>query len=169
MQALLQSISALNPQILALDGEIAEISKQDATCQRLMSVPGVGPITALRFCSALDDANRFANASDVGAYLGLTPGEHSSGQKKRRTHISKAGSAAVRRVLVQAAWCMLRTRPQDPMVRWALQIAERRGKAIAAVALARKLAGLLYVLCKHQTFYHPEHSTMTPSLSQKVA
>ncbi len=169
MDALLQSIQTLSEQIAVLDREVTEIAKADPVCQRLMTVPGVGPVTALRFYSAVDEVSRFANAADVGAYFGLTPGEHSSGEKKRRTHISKAGSAAVRRTLVQAAWCAIRTRPDEPMVQWALRIAERRGNPIAVVALARKLAGILYALCKSSQDYDPKHASTQPTHRAEAA
>lgn len=149
----LTAIEALNTSLAEADKALAALAKADSDCRRLMTVPGVGPITAVRFSAALDDAKRFESAQKVGAYLGLTPGEDSSSERKRRTSITKAGPVPLRRTLVQAAWCAIRTRPRDPMVRWALQIAARRGKQIAAVALARKMAGILYALMRDGTMY----------------
>src|SRR2546423_12651639 len=108
-----------------------------------MTVPGVGPITAMRFVATLDDIKRFSTAHDVQSYLGLTPGENSSSTRRQRTHLTKAGSPQMRWLLVQAAWSAQRSAPMHPMVVWTKQIAERRGRRIAAVALARKLAGIL--------------------------
>lgn len=123
-----------------------------------MSVPGVGPVTSLRFVAALDDRTRFPNAHAVQAFLGLTPGENSSSARKQRTGITKAGPAPVRRALVQAAWNFRRLRPLDPISRWAAQIEQRRGKFIATVAVARKLAGVLFALWRDGSTYQPNQS-----------
>jgi transposase len=118
-----------------------------------MTVPGVGPITAVRFVATLDDVTRFSTAHDVQSYLGLTPGENSSSSKVRRTRLTKAGPPQMRFLLVQAAWAAVRSAPNDPMVSWAKRVAERRGKQIGSVALARKLAGILYALWRDGTSY----------------
>ena len=89
-------------------------------------------------------------------YLGLVPSEHSSSQKQRRTGITKAGSPALRHTLVQAAWAAQRCRRTDPLQRWARAVQRRRGTRVAAVALARKLAGILYALWRDGTTYTPE-------------
>lgn len=151
-------IEAMSSQIDVYDKQIRDIARSDEVCQRLMSVPGVGPMTALRFYAALDEIDRFPSAHAVGAYLGLTPGENSSSDRVRRTGITKAGPPRVRRVLVQAAWTLLRTRPDDPIVRWANRVAERRGHRVAVVALARKLAGLLYALWRDGSRYEPDRA-----------
>ena len=130
-------------------------AKADPTCRRLMSVPGVGANTALRFVAALDATGRFPSAHSVEAYLGLTPGERSSSQKQQRTGITKAGSPAVRHPLVQAAWAARRCRRQDPLHHWASAVQKRRGNRVAAVALARKLAGILYAMWRDGTSYQP--------------
>jgi hypothetical protein len=120
-----------------------------------MTVPAVGPIASLLFVATLDDIKRFESATKVGAYLGLTPGEHSSSDSVRRTGITKAGSGPLRRVLVQAALSIKRFRRDDPMVKWALKIQERRGRHIATVALARKLAGVLFALWRDDAVDQP--------------
>lgn len=123
-----------------------------------MSVPGVGPVTSMRFVAAIDDVSRFPTAHAVESYLGLTPGEHSSSERRQRTGIAKAGPAAVRAALVQAAWNLRRTRPLDPISVWATAIGQRRGKFIATVAVARKLAGVLFALWRDGSRYAPNHS-----------
>jgi transposase len=150
----LVTIDHLNKQIAAADTDLEALAKNDETCQRLMTVPGVGPLTAVRFLAAIDEVDRFPNAHAVQSYIGLTPGENSSSDRKRNTSITKAGSRQLRWTLVQAAWCAQRTRPSDPMVLWAQAIAVRRGKGIATVALARKLAGILYALWRKGTTYN---------------
>jgi transposase len=143
----------LELQIRQADRELARFAREHPVCRRLMTVPGVGPVTAVRFLAALDRHERFANAHAVASYLGLTPGQHSSSERERRTGITKAGPTAMRWCLVQAAWAAWRRRPNEPMVRWALQIAARRGTHIAIVALARKLAGILFAIWRDGTTY----------------
>jgi len=151
----LDTLDALTRSLVAADHDVRYAAKTDPTCRRLMSVPGVGANTALRFVTALDEIGRFPNAHKVEAYLGLTPGERSSSQKQHRTGITKAGSPAVRHTLVQAAWAARRCRRQDPLHHWATAVQKRRGKRVAAVALARKLAGILYAIWRDGTCYEP--------------
>jgi transposase len=158
-ERLLQVVETLTAQIVAADRELAELADADLLCQRLMSVPGIGPVTSLRFAAALDDCSRFASAHAVQGYLGLTPGENSSSQRQQRTGITKAGPAAVRRVLVQAAWNFRRIRPHDPISLWASEIEKRRGRFVATVAVARKLAGVLYAIWRDGSKYEPNHQS----------
>lgn len=156
----LQVIEQLTVQIRSATKRLEEIAQKHPVCTRLMSVPGVGPVTAVRYLAALDEANRFPNAHAVQSYVGLTPGEHSSSDKQHRTSITKAGPAPLRRVLIQAAWTALRTRPNDPMVIWATKLAARKHKFIAVVALARKLTGILFALWRDGTTYQPQRAAM---------
>jgi transposase len=151
----LQMIDALSEQIAQADKELMERAKKHPVCPRLMSVPGIGPITSLQFVAVLDDRTRFKTAHDVEAYLGLTPGQDSSSNKQRTTGITKAGSSPMRRCLVQAAWSARRARGKHPMVDWSLEVEKRRGKRIAIVAFARKLAGILFALWRDGTIYSP--------------
>ncbi len=153
LQRVLDSIEDLNVRIAEADKELASLAKEDDTCKRLMTVPGVGPITAINFAAALDEISRFSSAHAVESYLGLTPGENSSSQRKQRTGITKAGPPAVRTTLIQAAWSLRRARPNDPIVVWAKNIELRRGKFVATVAVARKLAGILFALWRDGTTY----------------
>jgi transposase len=157
VERLLKSIEALNEQIALADKELKQLAAEDPICERLMSVPGVGPVTSMRFAAAMDDITRFNTAHAVQAYLGLTPGENSSSRRQQRTGITKAGPAPVRRALVQAAWNLRRSRPLDPISQWAAQIELRRGKFIATVAVARKLAGVLFALWRDGSRYEPHH------------
>ena len=115
---------------------------------RLQTAPSVGPITALAYVAALDQVTRFGDARQVRSYLGLVPSERSSGEIQRRGRITKQGNQRTRWLLVEAAWRLMRTRqPQAQALQaWAARIAKRRGRKIAAVALARRLAGILYAL-----------------------
>ena len=154
----LQVLEVVSEQIRAGNAQLRQIVKTDATCQAMMTVPGVGPITAARFRAAIDDASRFTSAHGVQSYLGLTPGERSSSERQRRTGITKAGPSAPRRMLIQSAWAAFRKHPDEPMVKWAMAIAERRGKHVAVVALARKIAGILFALWRDGTTYRTERS-----------
>jgi transposase len=155
LQRQLAMIKHLHESVKEATQEVKTWAEQNPVCVRLMTVPGVGPITAVRFVAAIDSVERFSSAHQLEAYLGLTPGEDSSSDRKRITSITKAGPIAVRWTLVQATWSALRTRPDDPMCRWALQIARRRGLRIAVIALARKLAGILFALWRDGTTYKP--------------
>jgi transposase len=157
----LKVIDELARQITEADQELAKLAKSDSTCRRLMTVPGVGPVTAVRFVAAIDGIDRFTDAHKVEAYLGLTPGEHSSSERQRRTSITKAGPAAVRWALVQAAWGARRTKASHPMVAWSLEVEKRRGKKVAIIALARKIAGILFALWRDGTFYDARHQAPT--------
>ncbi len=163
VERLLTMIASLTEQLAAADEELQQLTEQDPLCQRLMSVPGVGPVTSMRFIAAIDDVVRFPSAHAVQSYLGLTPGENSSSERKQRTGITKAGPAAVRRTLTQAAWNLRRTRPADPISLWATQIEKRRGKFVATIAVARKLAGVLYALWRDGSRYEPQHSSRRSS------
>lgn len=154
VEHVLEAIEALNIQLKALDALVEARALAHPVCRRLMSIPGVGRITSLAFVASIDDATRFPSAHHVGAYLGLTPGEDSSSQRQRRTGITKAGPSLVRFALVQAAWVLLRKYPADPIARWGAQIAARRGPRIAAVAVARKLAGVMFALWRDNSSYN---------------
>jgi transposase len=139
-------IEELIKQVRAADEEIKGIAENNPTCRLLMTAPGVGALTAVYFTTVVDEVERFGGAQAVESYLGLTPGEHSSSTRESRTGITKAGSGQVRRVLVQACWSAWVHAPKDPLVEWAQQVGKRRGPKVAVVAMARKLAGILYAM-----------------------
>jgi transposase len=93
VERLLSTIETLHAQIADADAELEQLAAQDPICQRLMSVPGIGPVTSMRFVAAIDDVTRFHDAHSVQSFLGLTPGEHSSSNRQQRTGITKAGPA----------------------------------------------------------------------------
>lgn len=157
VERLLVVIDSLNEQIALAEQELKQLAEDDPICRKLMSVPGVGPVTSMRFVAAIDDVSRFSSAHAVESFLGLTPGENSSSDRKQRTGITKAGPAAVRGALVQAAWNLRRVRPLDPISQWAANIELRRGKFVATVAVARKIAGILFALWRDGSLYAPHH------------
>jgi transposase len=153
-------LQSLNEQIDKADEQLAQIAKEDEAVARLCTAPGVGPVTATSFVATLDDATRFTDAKQVRAYLGLVPSEYSSGERQQRGHISKAGPSRTRYLLVESAWTILRRGSSTNLTlhAWAKRIAERRGPRVAAVALARKLAGILYVMWRDGTSFEPRAS-----------
>jgi transposase len=152
IERVLQVIELLNVQVLDANKQLLAAAKECAVCRRLMTIPGVGPVTAVGFVASIDDPSRFARADRVPAYLGLTPGENSSSERQRRTGITKAGPTSVRRVLIQAAWTAWRY-PNEPMTKWARRVAERRGTFVAIVALARKMSTIMFALWRDKSEY----------------
>jgi transposase len=154
---LLAVMRQVNQQLAYSDARIEAVTGTDPRVQLLRTVPSVGPVTAAAFVAALDDVKRFRGAHALEAYLGLVPRELSSGETQHRGRITKAGSRRVRWLLVQAAVSILRLRdPRTVALRqWAMGIAARRGKKVAVVALARRLAGILYAMLRDGTGYAP--------------
>lgn len=155
---LLAMLAPLNEQIGILDEKLGELSRKDERVKRLMTMPEVGPVTAVAYVATLDEAGRFRGAHQVEAYLGLVPREWSSSEVQRRGHITKAGSSRLRWLLVEAAWRLAthRKRPETQALReWADRIARRRGQRVAMVALARKLSGILYAMWRDGSAYDP--------------
>ena len=161
---LLAVMRQVNQQLAYSDERIAAVARADERVQRLQTVPSVGPVTAAAFVATLDDAGRFARAHQVEAYLGLVPREWSSGEGQRRGRITKAGPRRMRSLLVQAAVSIRRVRhPTTTALReWAERLAARRGRFIAVVALARRLAGILYALLRDGTRYEPTRLAPAP-------
>jgi len=155
---LLALMRPLNRQLTYSDATIEHLAVQDPRVPRLRSVPSVGPVTAAAFLAAIDDAQRFRHAHQLEAYLGLVPREYSSGETQRRGPITKAGHSRTRWLLIQAAVSILRRRPPqaEELRTWALRIAARRGKQVAVVALARRLAGILYALLRDGSVFEPQ-------------
>jgi transposase len=141
-------IAVVNDELAAADDQFARIAAQDPVVARLTTVPGIGPITATAYVAALDDAARFGRAAQVASYLGLVPREYSSGEQQRRGRVLRSAHPYVQSLLVQAAWRVWLSK--DPRTadlrRWAQNIAHRRGKSIAVVALARRLARILFAM-----------------------
>jgi transposase len=137
----------------------------------LRTAPLIGPVTASAFVGCVDDPKRFKGPHQVEAYVGLVPSEMSSGEKQRKGRITKTGNARVRWLLVQAALSILRRRqPQTEHLRtWAERIASRRGKKTAVVALARKLAGILFAMMREGTPYTPPRAEQAAALHPEAA
>jgi len=145
---LVDLFAPLNAAIDAADARLVRLARQHPAVTRLCTMPTIGPITALAFVAALDDVARFQTANQVRAYLGLVPSEYSSADRRIRGRITKRGDVRARWLLVEAGWRVLRSSQPElaSLKAWAEQVARRRGKRIAAVALARRIAGILYAM-----------------------
>ncbi|MCB2186197.1 MAG: IS110 family transposase [Deltaproteobacteria bacterium] len=145
VSSLVISLERIAEQILVMESRIKKRAREDEVCRRLMTVPGVGPMTALAFISVIDDPGRFPKSSSVGAYLGLTPRRYQSGEVDRNGRISKCGDKLLRYHLFEAATTLLtRVAKWSRVKAWAMGIAKRRGSKKAKVALARKLAVIMH-------------------------
>jgi transposase len=147
IEPLLLVHSAMMTQILKYDDQIKRLARADQTVRRLMTVPGVGPVTALAFASTVDDPTRFKRSSDVGAYLGLTPRRHQSGEIDHNGRISKRGDRLTRYYLFEAANVLLKVvRRGSALKSWGTKLAKRIGPKKAKIAVARKMAVILHCI-----------------------
>lgn len=148
---LLELLDRLTPTIAELSQAIEQEVEKCPEAQRLMTHPGVGPLTALAFVLIIGEADRFQCGKQVASYLGLVPLEDSSGNRRRLGHITKQGSSMLRFLLVEAAQVTARSLPQ-----WRskyLHLMMRRGRKTAKVAMARRLAVRLYWMMRQQWDY----------------
>jgi transposase len=151
-------IELLDDELACADEQFKTMVAADPVVKRLTTLPGIGPITASAFVAALDAASRFERAGQVTSYLGLVPREHSSGETQRRGRILRSAHPQVQSLLVQAALRVSRSSdPRTANLRaWAQAIARRRGKKIAMVALARRIARTLFAMWRDEADYQPQ-------------
>src|SRR2546423_15137774 len=148
---LLELLDRLNPTIAELSQAIEQEAEKCPEAQRLMTHPGVGPLTAWAFVLIIGKAERFQCGKQISAYLGLVPLEDSSGERRRLGHITKQGNSLLRFLLVEAAQATTRTIPE-----WRskhIHLTMRRGRKIAKVAMARKLAIRLFWMMRQEWNY----------------
>jgi transposase len=155
---LLDEIQSLSQRIKRLDRQVDELIQKHYPAARMFmeQLHGVGPLTALAYVLTLETPERFTSSRDIGAYLGLTRRQRDSGESTPRLHITKAGDAFLRRLLVQCAHYILGPFGKDSdLRRWALKLSERLGRKRAIVACARKLAVLMHHLWTSGEVYEP--------------
>jgi len=150
-QELLTMLDQLDRSLRELDQAVAEQAEQNAAAQRLMTHPGVGPVTSLAFVLTLGPVARFARSKQVVSYLGLNPREHSSGGRQRLGAISKQGNPMMRSLLVEAGHTAARLDAELKQDYQRLKL--RRGSGVAKVAIARKLAVRMYWMLRRQASY----------------
>jgi transposase len=148
---LLQTMMELDRQIGELDVLVRRQAEGREDARRLMTHPGVGPQTALAMVLTLGEVSRFENAGKVASYLGLIPGEYSSGNKQRLGHISKQGSSLMRFLLVEAGQTAVRG--DEQLRRAYARLAAKKSRAVAKVMVARRLAVRLYWMLRRNCTY----------------
>ncbi len=151
---LVHTMDELNDQIAECDRKVETLCAREPTIAMLKTAPGVGTVVAAAFVSVVDDAHRFQSAHQLESYLGLAPSENTSGQR-RIGAITKHGNAYMRSLLVQSALSILRLKKADPLKEWGRAVMARRGLKVAVVALARRLAGVLWAMWRNGTVYEP--------------
>ena len=128
-----------------LDKKVRALVKVDAVCRLFMSIPGVGPLTALVYKSAIDDPQRFAKSANVGVHLGLTPRKYASGEIDYNGRITKCGDPLTRSHLFEAAAVLMRRSAKTSALKtWGTRVARRGSAKKAYVAVARKLAVIMH-------------------------
>jgi transposase len=148
----------LRAYITKITADLEKRARRHDVCRRLMEVPGVGPICALSFFSAIEDPDRFERPSDVAAYLGLVPRRYQSGQVSRTRGITKTGCKLTRTYLVNAAKTFGQIAPDGGLKQWYLALRDRAGWKRARIALARKLAVILATMWKNGTHFEVKPS-----------
>jgi transposase len=143
--SLLSARKKLREEFERLHKKVLAATRKDAVCRRLMTIPGVGPVTALAFVSTIDVPGRFQHSRAVGPSLGLTPRLNQTGQTRRMGRITKCGDALTRSLLYEAALVMLtRVKKWSWLKAWAMGVAKRSGMKAATVALSRRLAVIMH-------------------------
>lgn len=152
--SLLSVRSAIVDQIKEMDRRLRVIASQSQACEILMTIPGVGVQTSAAFAAAIDEAGRFRQSRNVGAYFGLVPRRHQSGEIDWTGRITKQGDGMMRKLLYEAANSILtRSRETFALKSWAMKIAKRRGLKKARVALARRLAVIMHAMLRDGTLF----------------
>ena len=152
IEPLLSILETMLTELARLTKQVLAVARNEQICRRLMTTPGVGPITALTFRATIDQPERFRRSRDVGAHLGLTPARYQSGETDISGKISRCGDELARTALYEAAHTLLvRSRKWSALRAWGMKIAKARGMARARVAVARKLAVILHRMWSDET------------------
>jgi len=155
LRPLVTQLDHLEEEIANCDAEITGLAKADPISTKLMSIPGIGPITASAIAGSVGDPSAFTGPRQFAAFLGLVPRQNSSGGKTRLGRISKMGNAYLRKLLVVGAHSILyhRKRHSDPLRNWANRLMETKPFKLVAVALANKLARIVFAVMKSGNAY----------------
>jgi transposase len=159
---LLDAWRTMRTQATELTRRLVAVVRDSAVCRRLMTVPGIGAVTAASFAAAIESPDNFKRSRDVGAWLGLTPRRFQSGEVDYEGHISRRGDAGLRALLYEAAVALLtRVRGESALRNWGLALKKRLGFKRAAVALARKMAVVMHAIWTAGTDFDPMPSLAT--------
>jgi transposase len=145
---LLAELELLTTHLACIEHDLEQLSRDNVSVHVLRSIPGVGPRTAEAVAAFLDDPHRFANAKRVGAYFGLVPCQDQSGSKNRLGHITRDGSATVRRLLTEAAWQAIRRSPTVRMFYKRVKRDDPQRNKIALIATAHYLVRVMWAMLR---------------------
>lgn len=159
LEGLRADLVYLDEQIALLDQDMQKQANTDETARRLQQLRGIGPITATALVAALGDGSMFRRGRDAAAWVGLVPGQHSSGGKDKLLGISKRGDAYLRTLLIHGARAVVKAAKDktDALSRWIQALCARRNKNVATVALANKTMRLAWALIRSGTDYDPDY------------
>ncbi len=171
MEAMLTARAVLWKQYCKLHDLVVKFVSRSELCRRFMAIPGVGPVTALSFMTAIDDPSRFRRSRDVAAYFGLTSRRHQSGTSiDVQGRISKAGDPEMRRALFEAAGVMLtRFKGKDKLKAWGSMLAKRGCRRKATVAVARKMAVVMHAMWRDGAAYVGDATTREEDVAARAA
>jgi transposase len=157
LMPLIIQIGHLDDAIRKIDADIAMAARADPVTNRLMTIPGIGPVTASALAATVGDPSSFSGPREFAAFLGLVPRQHSSGGKARLGRITKMGNGYLRKLLVVGAHAVLVHAPRhsDPLRMWAKKLLESKPFKLVAVATANKLARMAFALMSQNTRYKP--------------
>lgn len=158
IESLLSCFEKIYEELKELNRKVEELASQDEDTKLLMTIPGVGPVVALSYKIEIDDPHRFRNSRSVGAYLGMTPKQYSSGESVKQGRVSKCGSKEMRFLLSEAATVLMtRSRKWSKLKAWGLKIWRKHGSKKAKMAIGRKLAVIMHrMLVDRKEFIYGE-------------
>ena len=164
IQSLLEHLNDLGIRADNCEKKIIAWHRQNKASKKLEAIPGIGPLTATALVASIGDAKNFKNGRQVAAWIGLVPRQHSSGGKQNLLGISKRGDVYLRTLLIHGARAVIhhsakKENPTDSQ-KWVNQLAERRNKNVAAVALANKNARIVWALLNHNRDYQDNHKML---------
>jgi transposase len=163
VMGLYEDLVYLDERIKTQDLAIAKLAHEHADAKRLMQLRGIGPITATALVASLGSGRQFKRGRDASAWVGIVPGQHSSGGKDQLLGISKRGDAYLRTLLIHGARSVVKgcKDKEDTLSRWVQSLCSRRNKNVAAVALANKTMRMAWALLTSEADYDPQHGGKT--------
>jgi len=158
LQGLWDDLLILDDRLCEMDKTIKRLAKDNEDCVRLQKLRGVGPMTSTAMVATVGDARQYRKSRQMAAGIGITPRQHSSGNKHRLLGISKRGDVYLRTLMIHGARSVVTAaeHKDDPLSRWVTEIAKRRHPNVAAVALANKNARMAWAILRNKTDYDPD-------------
>ena len=158
LQGLWDDLLILDDRMCEMDKTIKRLAKGNEDCVRLQQLRGIGPMTSTAMVATVGDARQYHKSRQMAAGIGITPRQHSSGDKHRLLGISKRGDVYLRTLMIHGARSVVTAaeHKDDPLSRWVTEIAKRRHPNVAAVALANKNARMAWAMLRHKTDYDPD-------------